>query len=93
MIISFGDRETEGLFHGTKTKGKWNSIKQVAIRKLDMINAAEKLDDLKIPPGNSLEALKGNLKNFHSIRINSQFRIIFKWSNLGAANVQIVDYH
>lgn len=93
VIVDFGDKETSALFHGTKSRGRWTAIKKVALRKLDIINAAHHLDDLKNPPGNKLEALKRDLKEYHSIRINDQFRIIFIWSKLGAHKVQIVDYH
>ena len=62
-------------------------------KKLDILNSVEKLDDLKSPPGNRLEALKGNLKGFHSIRINNQWRIIFQWQNGNVSKVQIIDYH
>ena len=62
-------------------------------RKLDLLNAATNLDDLRAPPGNRLEALKGDLAGFHSIRINSQWRIIFRWTSSGPADVQIIDYH
>ncbi len=68
------------------------SIEQVALRKLDMLNAAHVLDDLRVPPGNRLEALKGNRRGQHSIRINRQWRICFVWRD-GAENVEIVDYH
>lgn len=63
------------------------------MRKLDMLNAAHVLDDLKAPPGNRLEALKGDLAGFHSIRINSQWRIIFRWTPSGPEDVEIIDYH
>ncbi len=65
----------------------------IAQRKLDMINAATDLNDLKIPPANRLEALKGSLKGFYSIRINDQYRIVFRWADLGAQQVKITDYH
>ena len=96
MIESFGDKATEELFHGTQTKRTRkipNEIIKSALRKLDMLNAASKLDDLRVPPGNRLEALKGDLKGFYSIRINNQWRIIFCWSNDSAQDVRIVDYH
>lgn len=96
MILSFGDQATEDLFHGAQTKAVRkipNNIWSVARRKLDMVNAAYVLSDLKIPPNNRLEALKGNLRGFHSIRINQQYRIIFKWIEGNAKEVQITDYH
>ncbi len=96
MILSFGDQATEDLFHGEQTKEVRkipNNIWSVARRKIDMVNAAYVLSDLKIPPNNRLEALKGNLRGFHSIRINRQYRIIFKWIEGNAKGVQITDYH
>ena len=71
----------------------WKNIHRIVARKLDMIDAATILDDLKVPPNNRLESLKGDLKEYYSIRINSQWRIIFKWKNGNAINVAIVDYH
>ena len=88
MIESFGDKGTEDLFHGRKTKrtrGFPADLLGTALRKLDMINAAQNLDDLKAPPANRLEALKGDLKGYHSIRVNDQFRIVFRWSESKAS--------
>ncbi len=96
MINSFGDTLTENLFNGTKDKGILRipkEIHKVAKRKLDMIEFATLLEDLKSPPANRLEKLKGHLKGFYSIRINDQWRIIFEWKRDGAHNVQIIDYH
>lgn len=96
MIRSFGDRRTEDLFHGRNTSQSRRiatDIRNVALRKLDMINAAAVLEDLRSPPGNQLEVLRGELKGFHSIRINQQWRVIFEWTEGAAENVQIVDYH
>lgn len=96
MIESFGDKGTEDLFHGRKTKrtrGFPADLLGTALRKLDMINAAQNLDDLKAPPANRLEALKGNLKGYHSIRVNDQFRIVFRWSESKASQVRFTDYH
>ena len=96
MIKSFGDRATSDLFNGLftkKVKKIPNQIHNSAIRKLDMLNAAIELDDLKSPPGNRLEALQGDFLGFHSIRINIQWRIIFRWKASGAYEVQIIDYH
>jgi len=95
MIKSFGNKETEILFATGKvsSKVKWASIAKVAIRKLDMVSYASVLYDLKSPPGNHLEKLKGDYAGFHSIRINDQWRIVFKWENNDAVDVQIVDYH
>jgi proteic killer suppression protein len=69
-----------------------NDMLKIALRKLDVLNAADKLDDLRSPPANRLEALKGNLAGFHSIRVNNQWRIIFRWDS-GAKDVSLVDYH
>lgn len=96
MIRSFGDRRTEDLFHGRNTSQARriaSNIRTIAIRKLDLINAAQSVEDLQSPPGNRLEALKGDLKGFQSIRIDQQWRIIFRWNEGGAERVQIVDYH
>ena len=96
MIRSFGDAATEDLYHGRRSSRIQKlpqTIIKVALRKLDMINAARELIDLRVPPGNRLEALKGDKEGFHSIRINDQWRIIFRWENGGASNVSILDYH
>lgn len=94
-IQSFLDKTTEVFFVSGKVNRKagWSRASKVAKRKLDMLHYAFELNDLKSPPGNRLEALKGDLKGFHSIRINDQWRIIFKWSSIGPADVRIVDYH
>lgn len=92
MIQSFGDRETEALFQDEKSR-IYNSILRAALRKLIQLNQAASLDDLAVPPGNRLEALKGKLAGYHSIRINQQWRIIFRWTAHGPAKVQICDYH
>jgi proteic killer suppression protein len=96
MILSFGDKTTEDVFHGLNTRNARavpQAIWGIACRKLDFINAASALSDLASPPGNHLEALRGDLRGLHSIRINSQYRIIFRWEGLGAAEVRILDYH
>lgn len=96
MIQSFGDKRTEDLFEGIssrETRKFPSDLIKVAVRKLDMLNAAYQLEDLRSPPGNRLEALKGDLKGFYSIRINDQWRIIFQWQNGNALAVKIVDYH
>ena len=96
MIISFGDKATFDLFHGVSSRHVRklpNQIHETALYKLDVLNAAQNLDDLRSPPGNRLEPLKGDFKGFHSIRINSQWRIIFRWDASAAHVVQIVDYH
>ncbi len=92
MIQSFNDRDTDQLFH-EETNRRFKAVARVALRKLIQMNRAKKLDDLKVPPGNRLEALKGNLKGSHSIRINQQWRIVFRWTETGPADVRIEDYH
>ena len=93
MIVSFGSRETESVWKGHVTR-KWSiGVVKIALRKLFILNAAENLGDLMIPPGNKLHKLKGNMKEFRAIRINDQWRIIFKWENSNAYDVKIVDYH
>ena len=94
-IVSFGDGATADFFNGVdnaKSRKVAQGIEGVARRKLDMVNAAAVLDDLKVPPGNRLEALKGNRAGYHSIRINQQWRIVFRWEN-GPHEVTIEDYH
>ena len=91
-IKSFKDANTEGLFKGARVK-RFVNIESVAMRKLAMLNRAGSLDDLRVPPGNKLEALKGNLSGLHSIRVNDQFRVCFRWTPEGPADVEIVDYH
>ena len=97
MIVGFYDRETEDLFNGVSTKRTRKRLRQdlldVAHRKFDMLNAAVTLDDLKVPPGNRLEALKGDREGQHSIRINDQYRICFVWTPPGPTRVEITDYH
>jgi proteic killer suppression protein len=93
MIKSFGDDETEKIWRGTRSKKLPNQIQQVARRKLRMINNAANINDLRIPPANRLEKLKGDLKSYHSIRINEQWRIIFRWKSSDAHQVKIMDYH
>jgi len=93
-IQSFGDSATEKFFKtGKPGKSGWSNVKDVAQRKLDMIHYAAILSDLKSPPGNKLEELKGDWVGYHSIRINDQWRVVFKWSNLGPSEVSITDYH
>lgn len=92
MIQSFACRETERLFTTEKSR-RWSALVRVALRKLIQLNQAGKLSDMAVPPGNRLEALKGDLAGFRSIRINDQWRIVFKWTDTGPAEVAIVDYH
>lgn len=93
MIKSFGDKETEKVWNGIYSKKLPSEIQQIARRKLRMINNAQDINDLRVPPGNRLEKLKGDLSDFYSIRINNQWRIIFKWIGSDAYEVQIIDYH
>jgi len=92
MIQSFGDNDTQELFQ-SETSRRFSAIARVALRKLIQMNRARVLQDLAIPPGNRLEALKGNLVGYHSIRINDQWRIIFAWNEHGPVDVKICDYH
>lgn len=92
MIRSFHDADTEQLFHEEKNK-RFRAIARVALRKLIQMNRAGQLSDLAVPPGNRLEALKGDLSGLHSIRVNQQWRIVFRWTAQGPAEVRIVDYH
>lgn len=93
MVVSFGNKETEKIWNGIVCKKFPPEIQEVARRKLRMINNSMDINDLKIPPANRLEKLKGDLKEFYSIRINSQWRIVFKWENGNAFEVEILDYH
>ena len=92
MIRSFGDKATEALFRDERVR-QFAGIARVAKRKLEALNAASRLEDLTVPPSNRLEKLKGDLKEFYSIRINDQWRVIFKWIQGEAHDVRIVDYH
>jgi proteic killer suppression protein len=96
VIASFSDAATEALYHGGRAS-RFRSIppqvRDAALRKLDVLDAAVQLDELKRPPGNHLEALTGNLSGFYSIRINRQWRLIFRWRNGDAFDVAIADYH
>jgi len=96
VIESFGDALAEDLFddkNSKSTKAFPPELRRVARRKLQYLHEAGDLRDLKSPPGNRLEGLKGDLKGFHSIRINDQWRVVFRWSGGNAFDVQIVDYH
>ena len=92
MIRSFGDDRTAALFRDERVR-QFADIARAAKRKLEAVNAAGRLEDLTIPPSNRLEKLKGNLKDFYSIRVNDQWRVIFKWINGEPHEVRIVDYH
>jgi toxin HigB-1 len=93
MIKSFNDRETEKVYGREGSRKLPEDIQQVALRKLRMINNAKNLNDLRIPPANNLEKLKGDREGQHSIRINDQWRICFKWKDRDAHEVEITDYH
>lgn len=93
MILSFDSKETEKIWEGEKVKSLSLEIQNIGRRKLRMINNAINLNDLTIPPSNRLEKLSGNLKQYYSIRINKQWRIIFRWQNNNAIDVKITDYH
>jgi proteic killer suppression protein len=92
MIRSFGDAKTEALFRDEFVRA-FQGFARAAKRKLEAINAASRLDDLLIPPSNRLEKLKGDLKDFYSIRVNDQWRVIFQWRDGEPHEVRIVDYH
>jgi len=93
MIRNFADKETEKIYNQKFSKKIPQSIQKIALRKLIMINGAERLDDLRVPPSNRLEALKGNRQGQYSIRINNQYRICFVFLESGIEQVEIVDYH
>lgn len=93
MIISFGSKETEKIWNGIVVKNPSIEIQQIGRRKLRMLNNSQDLNDLRIPPSNRLEKLNGTLKDFYSIRINNQWRIIFSWKDGNATAVEIIDYH
>ena len=93
MIISFGNSETEKVWNGERVKKLPFEIQNIGRRKLRMLNNSVDIADLRIPPANSLEKLSGKLKDFYSIRINDQWRIIFKWNAGNASEVKIIDYH
>lgn len=93
MIQSFSDKLTEDAFDGRAGKGFPANILKIVRRKLEMLNAAAVLDDLRSPPGNRLEALIGDRKGQHSIRVNDQYRICFVWTDKGPTDVELTDYH
>jgi proteic killer suppression protein len=97
MIRSFVDKATEDLFYGRSTKAARKALPQtlwrVAGRKFDALDSAESLEDVRVPPGNRLEALKKDRKGHHSIRINDQYRICFRWTDAGPEELEVVDYH
>lgn len=93
MIVSFRSAETELVWHGLFSRRLPQDIQTIALRKLRILNNAKQLGDLAVPPNNRLEALKGNRKGQHAIRVNDQWRICFRWTDGGPADVEIVDYH
>jgi len=93
MLSSFGDKDTKKIWEGERVKRFSSEIQETARRKLRMLNNSQDLVDLQIPPSNRLEKLKGNLRGFYSIRINDQWRIVFKWNNGNAEEVEIIDCH
>jgi proteic killer suppression protein len=93
MIVSFGSKMTKKIWDGERVKDFPTELQEISRRKLRMLNNSQNLMDLQVPPSNRLEKMKGNLKVYHSIRINDQWRIIFKWDNGSAADVEIIDYH
>ena len=93
MIRSFGSKETESIWKGIRVRKLPLDIQSTGRRKLRMLNNSQDIQDLRIPPSNRLEKLSGNFKEFYSVRINKQWRVIFKWSNGNAYEVQIIDYH
>jgi proteic killer suppression protein len=93
MIQSFADRETEAFYQTGKTTAGYQAVAKIAMRKLDMLDAAKVLDDVRVPPGNKLEKLRGTRSGQYSIRINEQWRICFRWTDTGPSDVEIVDYH
>jgi toxin HigB-1 len=93
MIVSFRDGETAKIWQGLRSRRLPGDIQAVALRKLRLVNATRRVDDLRVPPGNRLEALKGGRVGQWSIRINDQWRICFHWRDGGAEDVEIVDYH
>lgn len=93
MIVSFGGKDTEKIWLGQRVSKLPLQVQEVGRRKLRMLNNAVDLADLRIPPANRLEKLSGDLKNFYSIRINDQWRVVFKWDAGNASDVEIMDYH
>ena len=93
MIASFADRETEALFHRKRVKRIDSRVQETALRKLRYLESAASLEDLRVPPDNRLEALRGDRIGQHSIRVNDQWRIVFVWKDGRAFEVSIVDYH
>ncbi|PCH93523.1 MAG: plasmid maintenance system killer family protein [Bacteroidetes bacterium] len=93
MIKSFGNKETEKVWNGVRSKKLPNDIQNIGRRKLRMLNNSQDIQDLKVPPSNRLEKLGGKLKKYHSIRINKQWRIMFIWKSGNCFDTEIIDYH
>ena len=93
MIVSFGSKQTEKIWNGERVKGLPEEIQQIGRRKLRRLNSSQSISDLTIPPSNRLEKLSGKLMEYYSIRINNKWRIIFRWQNNHAEEVEITDYH
>ncbi|MGG5171080.1 type II toxin-antitoxin system RelE/ParE family toxin [Pseudarthrobacter sp. J1738] len=93
MIRSFGNKDTERIWHEQYAKRVDRAVQRAALRMLELIHAAKNVDDLRIPPGNRLEKLAGDRRGQHSIRVNAQWRICFVWRDGGAEDVELVDYH
>jgi toxin HigB-1 len=96
VIVSFGDAATGDLYHGHATQRVRRfpaNVANIALRKLDVLNSAHQLEHLRMPPGNRPKALKGGMEGFHSIRVNDQRRLVFRWSEGGAREVLLTDYH
>ena len=93
MIKSFGDKRTQQIFEGMLVKKVSADLQKKVLRRLRYIDAAEKIEDLRVPPSNNLEKKEGDLKDFYAIWVNKQWRIVFKWKNSDAHEVQLVDYH
>ena len=94
-IASFGRREVADFFFDGKRprRAGWLQVEKIVTRKLDLVHYAQRLDDLRSPPANRLEALKGGLAGFHSIRVNDRWRVVFRWTDQGPEDVDVVDYH
>lgn len=93
MIVSFGSKDTEKIWNGIRVKKLPTDIQNIGRRKLRMLNNSQNIADLRIPPSNRLEKLTGKLSQYHSIRINKQWRIIFIWKKGNSSKVEIIDYH
>jgi proteic killer suppression protein len=96
VIVSFGDPDTEALYHGGRERRRRRfppDIVATALRKLDLLEAAQDLRDLRAPPGNRLEALRGDLAGHHSMRVNARWRVVFRWTAQGAEDVSLLDHH